>query len=277
VAGSSRTDTQMHIIERGQGDPVVIVPGIQGRWEWFHAVVDALAETHRVLTFSLCDEPSAGWRTTAEGIDGYADQIAAALDSRHIPAAAICGISFGGLVALRFAARAPERTTSLVLISAPGPDWHLSQKHERYTRTPWLFAPLFGLGALRRLHREVKVVFPTLGEELRFIAGYLATAARAPGSVFRMARRARIISAHDRAADASAVACPTLIVHGDPSLDHVVDVHGTRQYSEMIRGARVSLIERTGHLGFATRPREFARIVQRFLTGDVQSNHGSAA
>lgn len=267
----------MQIIERGQGEPLVIVPGIQGRWEWFHAVVDILAETHHVLTFSLGDEPSAHWAAATDSIDGYADQIAAALDSRHLRAAAICGVSFGGLVALRFAARAPERTASLVLISPPGPDWHLSHRHERYSRAPWLFAPFFGIGAAQRLHREVRVVFPTLREELRFIAGYLTTAAKAPGSVFRMAKRARIISAHDRAGDAAAIACPTLIVHGDPSLDHVVDVGGTRQYSQLIRGARVSQIEQTGHLGFATRPREFARIVHRFLTGDLQSSHGSAA
>jgi pimeloyl-ACP methyl ester carboxylesterase len=267
----------MHIIERGQGDPLVIVPGIQGRWEWFHAVIDALAQTYRVLTFSLGDEPSARWAAATDSVDAYADQIAAALDSRHIGAATICGVSFGGLVALRFAARAPERTRSLILISVPGPDWHLSRRHERYTRTPWLFAPFFAVGAARRLHREVRVVFPRLFDELRFIAAYLTTAVMAPGSVFRIARRARIISAHDRAADARAVACPTLIIHGDPSLDHVVDVHGTRQYSQLIRGACVSLIERTGHLGFATRPRAFARIVQRFLTGELQSTHGSAA
>ena len=267
----------MQIIERGQGDALVIVPGIQGRWEWFHAVINALAETHRVLSFSLGDEPSAQWAGPTDSVDAYADQIAAALDSRGIVSAAICGVSFGGLVALRFAARAPERTRALILISAPGPDWHLSQKHERYTRAPWLFAPFFALGAARRLHREVRVVFPKLREELSFIAAYLTTAARAPGSVFRMARRARIITAHNRGIDAAAVACPTLIVHGDPSLDHVVDVHGTRHYSRLIRDAKVSLIERTGHLGFATRPREFARIIDRFLAGDVQSSHGSAA
>jgi pimeloyl-ACP methyl ester carboxylesterase len=142
---------------------------------------------------------------------------------------------------------------------------------------PWLFAPLFAVGAAGRLHREVRVVFPRLLDELRFIVGYLTTALGAPGSVSRIAKRARIISVHDRAADAGAVTCPTLILHGEASLDHVVDVHGTRQYAQLIRGARVSALDRTGHLGFATRPREFARIVQRFLTGDVQSTHGSAA
>src|SRR5262245_43418058 len=119
----------MQIIERGHGETLVIVPGIQGRWEWLRDVVEALAETHRVLTFSLGDEPTAKWTRSIDSIDGYSDQIAEALTTRGIARATICGVSFGGLVALRFAARAPERTAALVMISTPGPDWHLSATH----------------------------------------------------------------------------------------------------------------------------------------------------
>ena len=267
----------MQVIERGRGDPLVIVPGIQGRWEWIQGVVDLLAQTHRVLTFSLGDEPAANWGALRPGLDGYADQIDAALASRGITRAVVCGISFGGLVALRFAARAPERVSSLVLVSVPGPDWHLSEQHELYTRRPWLFAPLFALGALQRLHREIQVVFPGAADRLRFVAGFLATAMLAPGSAARMARRARLIGAYDRLSDCAAVRCQTLIIHGDPDLDHVVDVGGTRQYSRLIAGAREAVLERTGHLGFATRPHEFARIVRQFLSGEWLSHHGSAA
>ena len=48
------------MIDRGSGTPVVLVPGIQGRWEWMRPAVDALAARCRVLTFSLCDEPTSG-------------------------------------------------------------------------------------------------------------------------------------------------------------------------------------------------------------------------
>ena len=44
------------MIDRGNGTPIVLIPGLQGRWEWMRPAVDALARHHRVITFSLCDE-----------------------------------------------------------------------------------------------------------------------------------------------------------------------------------------------------------------------------
>ena len=46
----------MRIIERGSGTPIVVVPGVQGRWEYFAPAIDALARSFRVVTFSLCGE-----------------------------------------------------------------------------------------------------------------------------------------------------------------------------------------------------------------------------
>jgi hypothetical protein len=66
----------MNIIDRGTGTPVVLIPGIQGRWEWMAPAVDALAERCRVVTFSLADEPSSGFAADpARGIDNYLDQL----------------------------------------------------------------------------------------------------------------------------------------------------------------------------------------------------------
>ena len=66
----------------------------------------------------------------AEGFDRYVDQIARALDSAGLERAAICGVSFGGLIAAAFAARYPERVTSLVLVSALPPSWKLDSARQ---------------------------------------------------------------------------------------------------------------------------------------------------
>ncbi len=267
----------MQIVERGHGAPLVLVPGIQGRWEWIEGVVNALAGYYRVLTFSLGDEPSAQWANLRDGVDGFADQIDSVLDSRGIRKAFICGISFGGLVALRYAARTPERVQALVLVSTPGPGWHMKERHTFYSQFPLILAPVFAIEAGRRMFREIRALYPTRLERLRFAARYTGTAVTAPGSASRMARRARAIDAHDRAADAGRIECPTLVLHGEPALDHVVDAGGTREYATRIRGAQVATLERTGHLGFATRPDEFARIVHQFLARTTLGSHDSAA
>ena len=268
----------MKIVERGHGEPLVVVPGLQGRWEYVRAAVDSLAAHFRVITFSLCDEPSSGWRIDpSRGVDGFADQVGAALDDRGLDRAAICGISFGGLIALRYAARTPARMRGLVLVSAPGPGWHLKPRHEMYARLPWLFGPIFLAESPLRLRREILAAYPDMRGRLGFLRDQIRTVAEAPLSASRMAARARLIASHDRMADCRAISCPTLVVHGDPALDHVVDAGGTREYGTRISGAELVTLEHTGHLGSITRPREFSAIVRRFLDHALQGSHDSAA
>src|SRR5262249_41227769 len=101
----------MQIVERGSGHPLVLIPGLQGRWEFQRATVAALAAALRVITFSL----------DAAALDGYAQQAVDAMSRAGVERATLCGISFGGLIALRCASRDPSRCDKLVLASTPPP------------------------------------------------------------------------------------------------------------------------------------------------------------
>src|SRR5438093_1275655 len=131
-------------IDIGDGPALVLIPGIQGRWEYLQPAIGALAKSFRVLTFSLCGEKGCDRPfDPVLGLDNYSRQIDAILEHAHVDRAVICGISFGGLAAVHFAATRPQRTIAVVLVSAPGPDWHLRARHRTYARVPWLFLPLF--------------------------------------------------------------------------------------------------------------------------------------
>jgi 3-oxoadipate enol-lactonase len=253
------------LIDRGAGTPLVLLPGIQGRWEYLRPAVDALAASFRVLTFSLCGERGSGLRfDPSRGLDNYADQIGRVLDDRGLDRAVICGVSFGGLAALRFAASRPDRTDALVLASTPGPLWRLRASHQIYTQAPWLFGPIFLAGAPGRLRREIAVALPDPRARRRFLGGQIRTLLTSPLSLTRMAERARLISILDRVADCRRVTAPTLIVTGEPGLDYVVPVEGSSRYLEFVAGARAAVLERTGHLGSITRPYAFAQVVADF-------------
>ena len=81
----------------------------------------------------------------------YVAHIVSVLDAASIERAAVCGISFGGLIALRVAATMPARVSALVLASTPGPQFHLKKRHRLYARMPWLFGPLFAAESPSRL------------------------------------------------------------------------------------------------------------------------------
>jgi len=267
----------MTLVERGAGAPVVLVPGIQGRWEYMAPAIDALSRRCRVIAFSLRGERRGGHFTPPLDMNGYADQVGEALDRANLSRAAICGVSFGGLVALRFAARSAERTAALIMVSTPGPRWHLKRKHELYAKAPWLFGPVFLAESPARLRREIAVAVPDAAARRQFVRRQLRTLITAPLSVTRLAQRARLISSYDRLAECAAVAAPTLIVHGDPALDHVVSASGTSEYATLIDGARSACLDGTGHLGSITRPEEFARVVADFVEAHHQKTHDSAA
>src|SRR5207244_5636526 len=131
---------------------------------------------------------------------------------------------FGGLIALRFAAEHPERTQALVLASTPAPRLRLKRRHRLYTRLPWIFGPLFLVETPWRLHAEMVTAIPGRRDRMAFRLAALRTLFSAPVSFTAMAGRARLISEADLRPDCARIGAPTLVVAGEPHLDHVVPV-----------------------------------------------------
>ena len=245
----------MDIIDRGSGPPLVLIPGLQGRWEYLRPAVDALSVFFRVLTFSLGDGD----------LDAYAHQVASMLSRKGIDRATICGVSFGGLVAVRFAAQNPARCDALILASTPRPALRLRRRHQIYVRAPWIFGPIFLAESPLRLRPEICAAIPDSRARRRFALRGLRTLLSAPLSLSRMAARAKLISSVDLGPDCERITAPTLVVTGERHLDHVVPVEGAVEYVRLIPGARASVVERTGHLGSITRPDLFAAMIRDFV------------
>jgi pimeloyl-ACP methyl ester carboxylesterase len=197
-------------------------------------------------------------------MNNYTRQIAAILDRAGLNEATICGVSFGGIPAVSFAATYPARTTSLIIVSAPGSNWHLRPRHQLYCRFPWLFVPLFLFESPFRLRVELRSTFPGWRPRWRFARWQLRTLARAPLSPPRMAQRAMLLSGVPLA-DCARITAPTLVVVGEPELDRVVPVQSTMAYTELIARAHRVTLNETGHLGTITRPEAFASIVREFV------------
>jgi len=273
----------MNIVDRGTGHPIVVIPGIQGRWEWMKPGIDALAARARVITFSLADEPSSHASfDDALGFWNYVEQVREALDQCGIREAAVCGVSYGGLIAALFAARHPHRVASLILVSALPPSWKPDARVLFYLRYPWLLSPLFCLGAVR-LYREIATAQDTWWSGVTSACGAGAIALQHMFHPGRMARRVHLLSsvlAPDSAgrgieAELSHVKVPTMIVIGEESLERVVPPRMTREYLAIWPHARIETLARTGHLGVLTRPEEFAAVVSAFASGGASSESRS--
>ena len=238
--------------------PLVLVPGIQGRWEWMGPAIRALERRHRVLTFSL---------TEASGrhfFDQWHARIDAAMDAACIQRAAVVGVSFGGVIAAAYAARSPERVSHLVLVSTPSPRFRLDRRTSHYVRWPLLSLPLFALRASGRLLPEIRSALPGWRHRAAFAATHSLRTLRSPVSPRLMAAWAHEWQALELAAF-QPITAPTLIVTGEPGLDRVVPVASSLDYLDLIPGARHETLATTGHIGLLLRPDAFAAIVSDFL------------
>jgi 3-oxoadipate enol-lactonase len=256
------------MIDVGQGAPIVLIPGIQGRWEWMAPAIRALSVRHRVLSFSLDEGPDR--RNVADVFDGWVDQIDAILDRAEERRAVVVGISFGGLIAARYAARRPARTAGLVMVSSPSPRVHLDERSAGYLRHPRMALPLFAARACRRLLPETMAARLTWTSRARFLAGHIGRVMRAPLYPSRMAHWVRAWMATDIDADCRQVSAPTLVMTGEAHLDRVVPVAQTLEVLGCIKGATHVVLRRTGHIGVVSRPVEFSNLVTAFVDAQGQ-------
>jgi 3-oxoadipate enol-lactonase len=254
------------LFDSGSGAPLVVVPGIQGRWEWFAPALRELSAHCRTVSYSLCGDFGSGVRyERALGFENYVRQLDAVFERAGLERAALCGISYGGVIALRYAAARPGRVTAVVFASSPAPGWVPSAQQRRYIEHPWRSAPSFILTSPGRLIPEIVAACDTWPRRARFAAEHAARALWYPMIPSLMAARVRLQQATDLARDCCEVKAPALVISGEPDLDRVVPVDATKRYLELIPHARYAMLARTGHLGSVTRPRQFAALVGEFV------------
>jgi pimeloyl-ACP methyl ester carboxylesterase len=257
------------MFDKGEGRPVIVVQPLQGRWQWMRPFLEALATRYRVITYTLCGDFGADRpMDPAKGFDLFVQQLDDVMNLKRLDKAALCGISFGGTVAVRYAALHPERVTHLVVASSPGPGWKTNAEQEVYVSRPLVTLPAFLLRACLRLQAELRSALPRLTDRVSFVVPAGMAALRFPALPHLMARRVRLMQQLDLAADCARISAPTLVITGEPSLDQVVPVDSTKRYAELIPHARYQLMDRTGHLGVLTQPSRFARMVEEFVNAD---------
>ncbi|HUR20604.1 MAG TPA: alpha/beta hydrolase [Vicinamibacterales bacterium] len=240
--------------------PLVIIPGIQGRWEWMRPAIDALRQEHEVSSFSLNEEDGTG-----DPFEQWIGMIHDRVERSGSDRVVLIGVSFGGLVAVRYAARHPERVAALILVSTPSPGYRLSELDEGMVRNPIAKLPRFAMRGVRRLAPEIVAAKDTWRERLAFSASVGFQVVFKPAAPRQMARWVRAWQASDIASECARITAPTHLITGEPRLDRVVPVQSTLHYLTLIPGATFSRLARTGHIGLVSRPQDFSTLVNEFL------------
>ncbi len=240
-----------HACDRqGEGPPLLLLPGLfAGSWIWGPTVERLAAGGHTTVAghhpYALYERS----QTTLKALTAHLGDL---LDRQRIERATLMANSFGGLVALAYAHRHPERVAGLVLSGTPGlgDDTNL------------------GVGAPRKLTRDYAY---RLADHLFYdrstvtdamVEETFATVTR-PGArrnIIRLLREAR--RAH-LAAWLDEVTVPMLLLWG--AEDRVTPVAPWRAVVTTLPGAELETLDRCGHSPMMEQPDRFCRRVTPFL------------
>jgi pimeloyl-ACP methyl ester carboxylesterase len=229
----------------GKGDAVLLVAGLALPASSWWRTVPVLARRFRVLVYDHSGVARSAARRAPFSTTAMAHDALAVLDAAGVERAHVYGISLGGLVAQKMAARRPDRVRSLVLgATHPGgfratpPDREVVSFLRRRPDLParesaWAFVP-YNYGArCRRNH-------------LDRIAQDIARRVEFPFA--RAAYRAQLFAGatHDALAALRRLDVPTLVVHGGE--DRVIPPANAHLLAETIPGAELRVLESAGHI-----------------------------
>ena len=243
--------------EWGDGPPLVLVPGLAGGYELLGPLARLLARDFRVISYQLRGEDDPFALRRRFGLRDLVDDLAEFLGWHGLEQPALMGVSFGGVLALEFAARFPWRLRSLVVQGAGG----------RFER-----------GLLQQVAGAVLARYP-LPPDSPFVNQFfnlLFGGPQKPSSLVEfvtrqcwqtdqsvMTHRFHMVEQFDIGDRAGRIRVPALLLAGDRDL--LVSDGSLRDLGAAIPQARLARLAGCGHLAFVTRPALLADEVRRFL------------
>lgn len=149
--------TNIHYLETGKGEPVILIHGIGQSLYTFRKLIYKLAMDYRVIALDLAGHGYSGRPFVFEyGISDHAECIARFMDAAGIPSAHFLAFSTGAAYVLELAKLHPEKVEKLILLSPGGitPEMPLFVRMLENGLLGGIASKLYGLKNVRRLIDE---------------------------------------------------------------------------------------------------------------------------
>lgn len=250
----------IHYETLGEGPAMVCVHGLGGTSNIWHAQRVTLSKYYKVVTYDLSGSGRSERARREYSIEGWADELAGLLDHLQIAQAVVMGHSMGTVIAQKFAAKYPQKTTALVVAGG------LVEFNEA---TKEVFRQ-------RAAMAETEGMVPVADEVLAagLSAGSREKNLALTGMVREMlaANDPQCYAAHCRALiagsakeDQPKITCPTLVIVGDQ--DTVTPLVLTLRIARAIKKSQIRIVPETAHMTMLEAPGAFNAAVLEFLAG----------
>ncbi len=257
----------LHVVEEGQGTPVLVLHGFTGSSASMAGVSRMLRDRHRVVRVDLVGhgDSDAPRDLEAYTIERCVAHLACVLGALSIPRAHLLGYSMGARVALAFAVLHPERALSALLIGARAGFEDPAERAARRRDDEALAARIERDGIAAFVDHWMAL--PLFATQRRLGAVSLAAA-----RTERLANRPHALAASLRGMGAGAqpplhthlahLEAPVLLVVGEEDQRFAAIA---RDLAQRLPHARVALVPEAGHAAHLENPAVFARFAGAFL------------
>jgi pimeloyl-ACP methyl ester carboxylesterase len=222
-------DITMYYEIHGEGEPVVLIAGLNSDHSLHRGIIPRLAESYQVVVFDnrgvgQTDKPDIPY-----SIEMMADDTAGLLDALGIEQAHILGTSMGGRIAAALTLKHPRQVKSLILVST-------IVKSLQGTPMTWA-----------RLRVKLMLKIPLI---------------RGPHPYYVVARQLEASRNYDCMDRLGEIQVPTLILHGKK--DKSAPYHLAEAMHRGIKDSQM-LTFPGGHLFFILRQKQFIEAITDFL------------
>jgi 3-oxoadipate enol-lactonase len=245
----------MSVEIEGAGPAVIAIPGLGGTTNTYQTLMETLG-AHRVVRLDL---PGGGRSPVAQAttLPAIAAQVAAMAAALGIERAVVIGHSLGSIVAQWLAATQPSLVSKLVLLGAiiePAEAGREGLRKRAALARAEGMAPIADQVMRGGTAAEARAQNPAAAAFVR------ESVLRQPPEGYALLCEAL---AAVSAADASRIACPTLLITGDS--DQTAPPAVAHSLAGKIAGARAVILAQCGHWPSIERPAETARELKTFL------------
>lgn len=253
-------DAEIYYEEAGQGEPLLLVPGLSGQGSFWSQQVEAFQRDFRVIVH---DHRGAGRSTHSHikySVEQMADDVLRLMDALRIDSAHLVGHSTGGAIGQVLALDHRRRLRSLVLSATwAGPDPYFRRLFEARKET------LLTQGIEAYLRASALVLAPpewVSRNDAAIAELHRAQAATWPPREI-VASRIDAIVAFDRRRRLGEIGVPTLVVVAQD--DMVTPRFYSDELARTIPGARYVVLDGGGHFAPQILPEPYNRAVGGFL------------
>jgi len=246
------------LYQTGAGEPIVMIPGLAGGFELLSPMAGALACRNRIHAYQLRGENDCFILRHPFDLDDLVEDFAELLDALKLERPIVMGLSFGGIIALKFAIRYPQRLDRLIVQGVGA----------RYEG-----------GLMQQIAGTVLSRFP-LPADNPFVNQFfnlLFGCKQKRDSLFEfvtqqiwqtdqsvMAHRFRLVEELNLENQLGRIKAPTLVLTGDR--DVLVSQRSLQPLCDEIPNVQMVRLPNCGHLAFVTRPDLIAKKVEEFLS-----------